>query len=175
MGNKIYICSIQDRYIAYLRIFDSFVRENKEGRRKYIGVLFDIDGKKYYAPLASPKPKYSRINDNAPDLFKIDNGRLGVINLNNMIPVPDSEITRIDIEKEKDEKYKNLLRNQANFIISKRKKIIDKAKLLYSIVNSGKHPVINSRCCNFKLLEIKCEEYSKTMEEVAVTIEEHDF
>jgi len=81
---------------------------------------------------------------------------------------------RIDIEKEKDEKYKNLLRNQAKFIISKRREIKDKAKLLYSIVNSGKHPRINSRCCNYKLLEIKCEEYSKTIEEVAVTTDEHD-
>ena len=54
-----------------------------------------------------------------------------------MIPVPDSEIIRIDIESIRDEKYKNLLRDQAKFINSNHEKIRKKAKVLYSIVKNN--------------------------------------
>ena len=166
MKYKIFICSLTSKYIDFLRKFDSRVRENNEGKRKYIGVLFNIGAKKYYAPLSSPKPKYFRIHDKTLDIVKIDGGKLGVINLNNMIPVPDSEVNIIDIEKIPDEKYKNLLRKQADFITSHEKLIIKKAERLYKIVNSGKQPEFNKRCCNYKLLELKCIEYIKAMKEI---------
>ena len=51
-----------------------------------VGVLFKIDSKEYFAPLSSPKPKHLKMK-NYVDFFKIDNGLLGVINFNNMIPV----------------------------------------------------------------------------------------
>lgn len=192
MSNGIYLCSITDDYIEYLRRFDKIVLKNKSGKRKYVGILFEIDDKKYYAPLASPKTKHLKISDNAPDIVKINNGKLGVINLNNMIPVPESEIISFNINDVKDKKYKNLLRDQAKYIKSNRKYIIKKAKRLYSIFNSGKHPIINARCCNFKLLEIKCVEYIENLKvksdiqkhvkevdesqiEVAVTKEKFDY
>ncbi|WP_425059017.1 Endoribonuclease ToxN [Sporomusa carbonis] len=173
MRNKIYICSITDQYVEYLRKFDDVVRENREGRRKYIGVVFEMNNQKYYAPLSSPKLKYEKISEKAPDIFKIDNGNLGVINLNNMIPVPDNEIIRIDIESIDDEKYKNLLRNQAKFINSNHEKIKKKAKVLYSIVKSNTNLNLNKRCCNYKLLEIKCREYENinAIREIAATQE----
>ena len=176
MSNKIYICSINNAYLDYLREFDAKVSEDKTHKRKFVGVLLEINEKKYYAPLSSPKPKHIAISDKAPDIFKIDGGRLGVINLNNMIPVPDAAIIRLDIENEPDEKYKNLLRNQAKIIHSNNDNIKKKAKRLYSIVNSGSQPNLNSRCCTYKLLESKCLEYglpSKgTIEEVAAATEQ---
>jgi len=172
MSNKIYLCAIKDDYIDYLRQFDKIVLKNKNGKRKYIGILFEIDDKKYYAPLASPKPNHVKISNKAPDIVKINNGKLGVINLNNMIPVNESEIISFNINNVKDEKYKNLLRDQVKYIQSNRKNIIKKAKRLYSIFNSGKHPIINARCCNFKLLEIKCAEYSKAKENIQKSIKD---
>jgi protein AbiQ len=172
MSNKIYLCSIKDHYIDYLREFDKTVLKNKNSKRKYIGVLFEIDDKNYYAPLASPKPKHLKISNKAPDIVKIDNGELGVINLNNMIPVPESEIINFNINNVEDEKYKNLLRDQVKYIQLNRKNIIKKAKRLYSIFNSGKHPLINARCCNFKLLERKCAQYSKEKEGVRKIVKE---
>lgn len=175
MTRKMYLCSIEDRYIEYLRQFDDIVLINKDSKRKYVGVLFQIGTFNYYAPLSSPKPKHLNISDKAPDIFKIGNGKLGVINLNNMIPVPEGEIIRIDIENIDDEKYKNLLRDQARFINSHREKIKKKAMVLYSIVNSNSNPNLNKRCCNYKLLEIKCKEYETDalIEEIATTIEEN--
>lgn len=176
MNGKMYLCSIEDRYINYLRQFDEIVLMNKGNKRKYIGVLFQIGSFNYYAPLSSPKLKHLNINDKAPDIFKIDNGKLGVINLNNMIPVPEFEIVRINIEEIEDEKYKNLLRDQAKFINKHREKIKKKARVLYSIVNSKSNPNLNKRCCNYKLLEIKCKEYETIIltEEIAITIENNE-
>lgn len=165
MANRIYLCSVKDKYIAYLREFDATVLKNKDGKRKYTGVLFEIDNQSYYAPLSSPKPKHLKINGKAPDIVKINDGKLGVINLNNMIPIPKSEIISFDIKNVSDEKYKNLLRDQAKYITSNKKEIIKKARLLYSIYNSGKHLRINARCCNFKLLETKCIEYLENLKE----------
>lgn len=173
MGNRIYICSITNQYVEYLRNFDDVVRENKEERRRYIGVVFEINNQKYYAPLSSPKKKYEKISEKAPDIFKIDKGYLGVINLNNMIPVPDSEIIRIDIESISDEKYKNLLRDHAKFINSNHEKIRKKAKVLYSIVKNNANSNLKKRCCNYELLEVKCREYENitSVEEVAAAKE----
>lgn len=176
MSNRIYICSINTDYLDYLRQFDDKVSEDKKQNRKFVGVLLEINEKKYYAPLSSPKSKHKSISDKALDIFKIDGGRLGVINLNNMIPVPDTAVIRLDIENEPDEKYKNLLRNQAKIIHSKHDDIKKKAKRLYGIVNSGSQPILNSRCCNYKLLESKILDFETvikgTADEVAVAIED---
>ena len=168
MSNRIYICGIKGEYIEYLRHFDDTVRIDLTGTRKYIGILFKVNGQKYYAPLASPKKKYYRISDKALDLYKLDGGKLGVINLNNMIPVPDSAVIFINIEDEPNYKYRNLLRDQARIIMSNREVIKNKAKVLYSVVNSGEQPNLNKRCSKFKLLEEKCKIY-EVEDEVAAT------
>jgi protein AbiQ len=158
---RIYICAIQDDYIQFLKQYDSRVVDNYSGKRKYVGILLELNNQNYYAPLSSPKPKFLKISPKAPDIYKINDGALGVINLNNMIPVPNCAIIRINIEEEPDEKYRSLLRKQAKAINSERKTIGKKASVLYSIVRSGTKQYINSRCCNYPLLEIKCMEYIK--------------
>lgn len=55
-----------------------------------MGVLFEINSCKYFAPLSSPKAKHMLMK-NQIDFYKIDRGKLGAINLNNMIPVIDGE------------------------------------------------------------------------------------
>lgn len=51
-----------------------------------LGFYLLLKGKEYIAPLGSLKPKHLTMKNNI-DFIKIDNGKLGVINLNNMIPV----------------------------------------------------------------------------------------
>ena len=46
---------------------------------------------------------------NGPDFHKIDGGRQGAINLNNMIPIPSSELILVDINNIPDKDYRNLL------------------------------------------------------------------
>lgn len=82
------IVKVDCDYCDYLRKFDSKVMYNAGSKelRPFIGILFSVDGMEYFAPLSSPKTKHLNMKNNI-DMIKIDSGRLGVINFNNMIPV----------------------------------------------------------------------------------------
>lgn len=151
----------------YLRKFDSRVPYNKGTKelRPFVGVLFKIDSKEYFAPLSSPKPKHLKMK-NYVDFFKIDNGLLGVINFNNMIPVNKDNYEIIDLNKIElsvdDKKYRELLKNQIYWLNKNNIQVKQKSKKLYDkYLNKSLNKNIYERCCNFPLLEKKCDEYSK--------------
>ena len=58
--------------------------ESRKFKRKYIGILFNINEKLYIAPLSSYKKKHDNMKERI-DFIKI--GDKSVINLNNMFPV----------------------------------------------------------------------------------------
>lgn len=97
---------------------------------------------------------------NSIDFIKIDNGDLGVINLNNMIPIKQFSIIEYNISDEKNFKYAELLKNQLRFINSNSKVIKERAYKLYIKVTEY-DSFIKERCTNFRLLELKCLEYEK--------------
>jgi protein AbiQ len=171
MSQPIIICGVQQAYLDYLRQFDHNVSEDPKRNRKFIGILYEIDGHAYFAPLSSPKPKHAKIPDHAPDIFKLKNGELGVINLNNMIPAAESAIINIDISQMSDQKYQKLLREQMDFIRKYADTIRKKAQRLYRIVTSGHRPTLNERCCQYKLLEQMAGQFglvaSTTVKEIA--------
>lgn len=171
---KLRIYKIEDDYIDFLRKYDENVKYNKEKKRPYVGVVFVINNIKYFAPLASPRPKHEKMK-NSLDFIKIDKGKYGVINLNNMIPVVDSAVVKYDIMKETDIAYRNLMLNQLSFINKNAEIIMRKAARLYIKVTSSKSH-LNKRCAKFKLLEEKCMEYtpgiSVVRKEIAATLEE---
>nr|WP_293995618.1 type III toxin-antitoxin system ToxN/AbiQ family toxin [uncultured Fusobacterium sp.] len=53
---------VDNGYIKYLQTFDKKVVdnsiENKKDNRKFIGIILEVNGLKYIAPLTSPKPKH---------------------------------------------------------------------------------------------------------------------
>lgn len=159
MENRLYLCTIDDRYIQYLYQFDTKVLHNKNQSRKYVGVVLTVQNTSYFAPMASPKIKHIKMKKNQLDIFKIDDGKLGIINFNNMIPVPRQSIHHFDIDSIEDQKYQMLLRKQVNEIHINEADIVKKAQRLYNIVISNKQPKLNKRCCNFSLLETKCKTY----------------
>ena len=67
------IYKIDVEYNNFLRQFDENVKDNSisKERRPYIGVLFDINDLKYFAPMASPRPKHRMIK-NSIDFEKIE-------------------------------------------------------------------------------------------------------
>ena len=91
---RIYI--VKEDYINYLKKFDDNIRDNKNESRPYIGILLEVNGMNYIAPLASPKEKHKSMKNNI-DFFKLENGDLGVINLNNMIPVHKENIVEYNL------------------------------------------------------------------------------
>lgn len=149
------------RYCNYLHYYEPkipFVENDKENR-PFIGVVLCVNGKNFFAPLTSPKKKHLTMK-NTQDFLKIDEGKLGGINLNNMMPIPKSYLTEIQIKDIKDAKYKRMLYMQMDWIEKNTTRINNRAKNLYYLVLQKKatENLIN-RCCNFRLLEQKCQEF----------------
>lgn len=154
---KIYY--ISENYINYLRQFDSNVAYNKNTSRPYIGIVYTYNNLNYFAPLSSPKPKHININPNAFDIFKIKNGELGVVNINNMIPTPIEELTEV-LPTITDEKYKKMLEGQLTFLNNHKAQLLKKINVFQNMYRKGHlSKNILDRCCNFILLEEKFKEY----------------
>lgn len=166
MSFKIY--KLKEEYSTFLRKYDNKIPINKNETRPYIGVLLEINNKvKYFAPLSSPKIKHRNMKTQI-DFIKIDGGNLGIINLNNAIPIEEKDITVVDINKLKnskdidDRKYGNLCDDQLYWCNFNRINIKEKFEKLYNLFMENKlSENIKDRCCNFKLLEEKCLEYAE--------------
>lgn len=160
--------TVNTEYMLYLKKYDIKIMENSgnKSQRPYIGILFEIDNKKYLAPLTSPKPKHLKMK-NTLDFIKIDGGKLGAINLNNMFPVIDQVIIPKNIKLEENLNYKELLTDQINWCNKKENStnILKKAEALYNEITQKKeNSIFWNRCCNFKILEDKSSEYLLTKE-----------
>ena len=166
MAKEIFFCTITDEYIDYLRETDPkdpCVQFNKSfsvnESRKYVGVLLNFEDYKYFAPLASPKEKHKYMSAKTPDVYKIDNGKLGVINFNNMIPVVEGEYKAFDFNKVTNAFYKALLINQYIEIKANIDFIVQKARILRTMYkeNNPANRALFARCCNFPELEKKAQ------------------
>lgn len=165
MKNVFEIVIIDSNYCSFLRKYDNRVCYNAGSKklRHFIGVLFKVKNNEYYAPLSSPKPKHSELK-NTLDLIKIENGKLGVINFNNMLPVTKNNYKIIDLNKKTDnisEKHRlELLNKQSRWLNSHSKEIYKKLRLLYNLyIHNKLSDKVKNRCCNFPLLEEKCKIY----------------
>lgn len=159
---------VDSEYCDYLRKSDpcvTYTMDQKE-TRPFIGIVFEINGFNYYAPLSSPKSKHLQMK-NQIDFLKIKDGVLGAINFNNMIPVPANCLTKVEMhiietDSKADIEYKNLLSKQLSWCNSNRAIILKQAKKLYNIITSDKAwDSLLNRCCKFPINEITCLEYSK--------------
>ena len=154
------LVQVDYEYCNYLRRFDSKVCYNFGFKRirPFIGILFEVNNILYFAPLSSPKEKHLKMR-NTIDFMKIDNGKLGAINFNNMVPVIKDCYDKIDLN-ECNKKYANMLNRQLFWLNRNYDRIKNKARTLYNkYVDDTLDLKIRNRCCNFKLLEEKCLEY----------------
>ncbi|MEN9866561.1 MAG: hypothetical protein RL748_2151 [Pseudomonadota bacterium] len=157
--------TISDPYITYLKTIDSKVPDNYSGKRPYIGVLLEVGGHEYLAPLTSYKPKQDSLAANLATIFKLhekgnESNKLGMLLLNNMVPVVESEIAQIDIAMQ-DAKYRNLLTLQLDFINSKQDPIKAKAAKLHKLITVNKHQHFCRLSCDFSLLELHYVNFGK--------------
>lgn len=161
------IVKIDYKYCDYLRQFDSKVAYNAGSKelRPFIGVLFSVNDCEYFAPLSSPKEKHLSMKTQI-DFIKIDNGRLGVVNFNNMIPVNSNNYELFDLntpQTTKSEMNRQQLLKSQLFILNRNiDSIIKKAISLYNKYKENRLPEnIKIRCCNFILLEEVSKNYNK--------------
>lgn len=108
----------------------------------------------------SPKPKHLNMSNKAIDVFKINDGRLGIVNINNMIPAPLECLSEVLPLIKEDRKYKSLIENQTTFLNDNKRKLFKKIERFFLQYRKGYLPInIKERCCDFDLLEEKCKEY----------------
>lgn len=140
---------INQDYIDYLRQFDDRVFYNKRTTRPYVGVVFRHNGFNYFAPLASPKFKHQKLKASAIDIFKIKNGELGMLNINNMIPTPKECLIEC-LSLVNEVTYKNLLQEQITYLNDYKKSLLGKVKQFRKRYQKGYlNSIILKRCCNF--------------------------
>ena len=168
---------VDRKYINYLIRFDSHVGYVEYGKRLklHVGILLTVGNFHYYVPISSAKPKHQKMS-NSLDFHKLQDESAGylyaVLNINNMIPVPDHCLTQLKYNQV--EKYRTFSneREKTNYIylLQKEKALIDnvqdilqrKAIKLYQKCIDKPNSSLAARCCDFKMLEEKCSLYSCT-------------
>ena len=157
--NHLRFYHIRDDYAAYLHRVDSRVQFNKNMRRPYVGVVLSVHGMSYYVPLESPKPGHAGIKSGGP-VLKLDEGKLGIMGFNNMIPVRRCCLVDFDIASVDDSAYQTLLLKQLHFCSKNRNLIMTRAQNTYAKAVSNKNPFYSKICCDFKKLESACRRYN---------------
>lgn len=170
--DKLYFITLTSNYLKYLGIYENKV--SLKANRPFIGIVFKVNNKEYFAPLSSPKEKHKRMKTNI-DFFKIDKGNLGIINFNNMIPVINNDLCRNKLDLEMlskslntdDIKYFRLLKNQLEYCEKNKNIILAKAEKIYNIFTKNLDKLSESqkkmyrRVNNFKVLEHASKEFEK--------------
>lgn len=150
---------IKEEYIAYLHRVDKRVQFNKGERRPYVGVVLKVNGHNYYVPLESPKPNHANIKSNGP-ILKLDEGRLGIMGFNNMVPVKSGQLIDFDIAAVSDKTYQTLLLKQLHYCTKNRGIIERRALNTYTKQIGGNNPFYEKVCCDFRSLEAACRRYN---------------
>lgn len=121
--------------------------------RPFLGIIILIGGQKYCIPLTSPKKKFENMKSQI-DFIKIfdHNSRhpeysskiIGILNLNNMIPVNNSVISKVNLK------------------LNPHDTIINKANKVYSLITDfpDKNRNLTKKCVDFNKLEHILAQYS---------------
>ncbi len=169
---------VDKNYINYLTQFDSRVGYVEYGERLklHLGILLTIEDFHYYVPISSAKPKHQKMS-NSLDFHKLQDESTGylyaVLNINNMIPVPDSCLTQLKYNQVENFRSFNNEKEKTDYIylLQKEKALIDnvqdilqnKAMKLYQRCIAQPKSSLATRCCNFKVLEEKCRSYDTSL------------
>ena len=130
------------------------------------GVLFDINGMKYFAPISS-FTKQQKTNV----LIKSASGKIiSSVRLSFMFPIPEQLVRVKDFSKE-EYRYKRLLMEELDFCNKNSHKIVKKALYIYKTVKNGSDALLKKICCDFDRLESVFSQYLqqiRSMEERSV-------
>ena len=168
---KLNLYTISMKYVRDLHNDDDKVQsvspQINKSSRPFVGIVIIVGEKQYCIPLDSPKAKHHSMNNDI-DFMKmtVDNKLLGVLNLNNMIPVNENLIQKIDLRPNRSDRkdtasYKNLCRKELDWIRKHQDQIISKANRLYLLIIQKKAPKkLADRCLDFKKLESVLEKWN---------------
>lgn len=176
--NKLDLYYVDLKYIRELSRADQNVMSVSpqigKSNRPFVGVVIIANNNKYCVPLTSPKEKFNKKSQ--VDFIKIFDERtknehgapktIGIININNMIPVDDSVIKKIDL---KINQHSDIKVNQAKALMQKQIKwcrnnfdvIQNRTNKVYRLVTEepDKNRRLVARCLKFSELEKVSEKY----------------
>lgn len=100
--------------------------EYGERLKLHVGILLIIGDFHYYVPISSAKPKHQKMS-NSLDFHKLQDESTGylyaVLNINNMIPVPDNCLTQLKYNQvESFRSFSNEKEKPTMFTFSRKKK-----------------------------------------------------
>ena len=154
------ICRVNPQYLRFLQNYDKNVPQ--KNHRPYIVITLDINNKKYAIPLTSKRLRANGKKRNpltTTELIGKNNIDYGAILYNNMIPISEHLVTKINFKSE-NIINRELLKDKAILIKRNSQLIRKKAITTYNIRISEKNKFMNEFCANFKLLEEKLKEYT---------------
>ena len=158
------IVMVDSAYLSYLHEFDSRVSLKKD--RPYVGLAVRINDKVYVIPLTSQttqerkKKGLKKRNSLTTTFVKASGVEISDLLHNNMIPVPKKLAQRIEIDPIKD----TYLTNEYRYIRKHWVDITNKSMMIYLErynEKSRNYNFLQSICCDFKILEEKCETWMK--------------
>ena len=150
---------VDDKYIDYLKKFDNKIPNIRYvSNNKFVtGILLNINGCEYYAPISSFKIK-QRTNFIIRDY---DNKALSSIRFCFMFPIPIQIKNKVLFFKEfSKETYQNriFLRKELKYINKNIDEVLRQAISVYDKRIKNQLSYVKN-CCNFSLLEEKCKLY----------------
>lgn len=88
----------------------------------------------------------------------------GTIRISHMIPVPSSELELYDLENETDENYKNLVKNELEYIRRNENKIKKNAEVMYKQKKDNENIGYVKSALEFQKIEVLCTAFIKENE-----------
>ncbi|MCM1136021.1 MAG: type III toxin-antitoxin system ToxN/AbiQ family toxin [Clostridium sp.] len=161
---KLQLYTMDMKYIRDLHKADNRVQSVSpqlyKNNRPFVGVVVICNKHKYCIPLDHPKEKhYSMKNDIDFSRIYANDKLIGILNFNNMIPVDETLIKRLNIkispnDSPSEKAYKILCSKELDWIQKNKDIIIKKANKLYNMICSNKANYnLRKRCLDFKKLE----------------------
>ena len=142
---------IEENYVRFLQSIDNQIPNiHYSTNNKFVcGVVLDINGIDYYAPISHTTRKYQTS-------LLIYNGATPIssIRFSFMFPANNKVLTELNFSEisKRDKKYADLLRTEYNYCKNNRAAIYKKAQSVYKI-GCNKNHKLNYTCCDFQTLE----------------------
>lgn len=186
LKDKLKFINISQDYLKYLHDHCSevYYKQFNYDNKPYLGILINNENNQYVIPLSSAKEKHKLWKNTDTNRFLVyencDKSSLSknaiykenpdgsikhilsAIDLKKMIPVKEGIYSIVDLvakqnDTTEERNYKNLLNKEYSFCLKILPSIIQKANKLYNKqIETGK---IIKFCCDFKLIEEKCNQY----------------
>lgn len=157
-NNELSMYEINNEYIEYLRKFDK--RVSMKGERKFYGILVQSDSVEYYIPFTSKVNK--KTNTKLTINIKYRGKNIAKLLLNNMIPVKEYNTKLVDVKNHAQSTY---FESELRYLRNKkiRGELLKKINNIFEVLNDKTHKdykFFKNICCDFKILEEKCNEYN---------------